>query len=171
MRIIRLAAFSLMLLLVASGSALGHHKASKEFKKGQVFCPSQVLVVGNVIVRSGRCYVLAVLRDGRGTFLAFVHPSAKIPAKVVSLDSSHGRKIRGKIIHLVPIQTTGLAFIALPLNTIQLVQIQERRGHDDDDDDDDDDDRKGKNKGKDEVVLVITGMPIPNLSVTFVIRF
>ena len=167
MRLIRLAALVLIVMLAASGPALSHEKGPRHFKKGQAFCPAQVLIIGNVVVQSGRCYVLAVLRDGRGVFLAFVHPSAKIPATVVSLDSSHGRKIRGRIIHLVPIQATGLAFIALPLNTIQLVQIQERHKHDDDDDDDDD--REGKDK--EQVVLVITGIPIPNLSVTFVVRF
>ena len=86
MRLIRLAALVLIVILAASGPALGHEKGPKHFKKGQTFCPAQALIIGNVVVQSGRCYVLAVLRDGRGVFLAFVHPSAKIPATVVSLE-------------------------------------------------------------------------------------
>lgn len=173
MRIIRLAAFVLMLVLSASGPALADHKGTKEYKKGQVFCPSQVLVVGNVVVQSGRCYVLAVLRDSRGTFLAFVHPSAKMPTRVVRLDSDRGRKISAQIIYLVPIQATGLAVVTIPVNTIRLVQARETRKHDDDDDDedDDDDDDRDRKQGSEQVVLVITGVPIPNLTVTFVIRF
>lgn len=169
---IRFTALIVAVFLVFSlpGSAFADHKRPKEYKKGQIYCPSQVLVVGNVVVQSGRCYVLAVVRDGRGTFLAFVNPKVKLHARRVRLESDEGRKIRAQIIYLVPIQATGFAAVSIPLNTIQLVQIQERHEHDDDDDDDDDEDEDGK-KSTDKVVLVITGVPIPNLTVTFVVKF
>lgn len=172
MRIIRFAALFVAVFLVLSvpGSAFADHKRPKHYKKGQIYCPSRVLVVGNVVVQSGRCYVLAVVRDGSGTFLAFVNPKVKVPARRVRLDSDRGRKIKAQIIYLVPIQATGFAAVSIPLNTIQLVQIQERHEHDDDDDDEDDEDDNRK-KGKEKVVLVISGVPIPNLTVTFVVRF
>ncbi len=167
-RISLLTAILACMLAVTSPAALADDKGSKEFKKGQAFCPTQVLAVGNVIVQPGRCYVLAILRDSRGTFLAFVHPSAKIPAnKRINLASDDGRKIRAKVIYLVPIQATGLSAVVVPVNTIQLVQIREEHRHDEEDDDEDHDGRKGQ----DQVVLIITGVPVPNLSVTFVIRF
>jgi|GEM_PF-1043311 len=175
MRTIRLAALIVAVFLVVSlpGSVFAHDKRPKDYKKGQLYCPSQVLVVGTIVVQPGRCYVLAFFRDGRGTFLAFLNPKVKVPSRRVHLDSDEGRKIRAQIVYLVPVQATGLAVVTMPLNTIQLVQVQERHEHDDDDDeDDDDDDDDDHRKAREErVVLVITGVPAPNLTVTFVIRF
>lgn len=149
-------------LALTTSPALADKKESKELKKGQAFCPTQLLAVGSVLVQPGRCYILAVLRDGRGTFLAFVHPSAKISGnKTIKLSGDEGRKIKAKVIYLIPIQATGLSAVVVPVNTIQLVQIREEH-HDNEDDEDDDDDR---------VVLVITGMAATNVSVTLVVRF
>lgn len=162
MRRLQLIALALGALLVLSAPATGlaHDKKHKEYEKGQAFCPTHVLVVGNVVVQARRCYVLAVLRDGRATFLAFVDPVVKIPSgRVVRLDSEEGRKVKARIIYLVPLQATGLAFVVIPVNTIQLVQVREE-------DEDEDDDHDGK-----KVVLVVTGLPLPNLMVTFVVRF
>lgn len=161
------------LALSLAGPAYADHKRPKHYQKGQVYCPTQVMVVGKVVVQPGRCYVLAVVRDGRGTFLAFVNPKIKVHSRRVRLDSDEGRKIRGQIIFQAPLEATGLAVMTIPLNTVQLVQIQERHEHDRDDDDDDDDDRKreGRRKDKEKVTLVVTGVPIPNLSVTFVVNF
>lgn|SRR5574341_1272962 len=168
-RMALLAAALVCLLVATAPPALADDKEPKEFKKGQAFCPTQVLVVGNVIVQSGRCYVLAILRDGRGTFLAFVHPSAEIPAnKRITLSSDDGRKIRAKIIYLVPIQATGLSAVVVPVNTIQLVQIREEHRHGDEDENEGEDHAQDR---QDRVVLIITGVPVPNLSVTFVVRF
>lgn len=153
-------------LVVTAGPVGAGDRGSKEYKKGQAFCPAHVLVVGNVIVQPGRCYVLAVLRDGNGTFLAFLHPSAKVPNKTLKLSSDDGREIRSKIVYLVPIQATGLSAVVIPVNTIQLVRIHEEDRHEEEDEDNQED-----QQGKDRVVLVITGIPVPNLSVTFVVRF
>lgn len=171
MRTVRCAALVVAVSLVLSGPgpALAHDKGPRDYNKGQVYCPSRALVVGNVVVPSGRCYILAVVRDGRGTFLAFLHPRAKVPDHPVRLDSGEGRKIQAQIVYLVPVQA-GLAVVTIPLNTIQLVRIQERHEHDDEDDDDDEQDADGKIKTE-KVVLVITGVPVPNLTVTFVVRF
>jgi len=161
------AAILACVLALTASPALADKKESKELKKGQAFCPTQLLAVGSVLVQPGRCYILAVLRDGRGTFLAFVHPSAKIPAnRTINLTADEGRKVKAKVIYLVPIQATGLSAVVVPVNTIQLVQIREEHRHDDDDDEDHDD-----RKGQDQVVLIITGIPIPNVSVTLVVRF
>lgn len=136
-----------------------------------MYCPSQVLVVGAIVVQSGRCYVLAFFRDGRGTFLAFLNPRVKVPNRRVHLGSDEGRKIRAQIVYLVPVQATGLTVVMMPLNTIQLVQVQERHEHGDDEEDDEDEDDDHRKVREERVVLVITGVPAPNLTVTFVIRF
>jgi len=171
MRTIRFTALLVAILLVLSlpGSVLANHKEPKEYQQGQIYCPNQVLVVGNIVVQSGGCYFLAVLRDSRGAFLAFINPKTTVPNRRIHLDSDEGRKIRAQIIYLVPIQATGFAVISIPLNTIQLVQIQERHEHDEGDDDEDE--HEGPTKSPEQVVLVITGVPVPNLTVTFVIRF
>ncbi len=46
-------------LVATAGPLWAGDKRSKEYGKGQAFCPAHVLVVGNVIVQPGRCYVLA----------------------------------------------------------------------------------------------------------------
>lgn len=171
MRRIRFSALLVALILVLSIPAVvsADHKRSREYKRGQIYCPSQALVVRNIVVQSGHCYVLAVVRDGRGTFLAFVNPKVKVSARRVHQDSKDGRKIKAHIIHLVPIESTGFASVSIPLNTIQLVQVQERHEHNRNDDDDDEDGERKRDKEK--VVLVVTGIPAPNLTVTFVVKF
>ena len=154
-------------LVATAGPLWAGGKGSKEYRKGQAFCPAHVLVVGNVIVQPGRCYVLAVLRDGHGTFLAFLHPSAEVHTNAtIRLSSDDGRKIQSKIVYLVPIQAAGLSAVVIPVNTIRLVQIHEEDRHEDEDED-----NQENRQGKDQVVLIITGIPVPNLSVTFVVRF
>jgi hypothetical protein len=140
-------------------------KRSKDFEKGEAFCPTHVLVVGTIIVQPGRCYVLAVLRNGRGTFLAFLNPSVRLSNRQgTNLDSDDGRKIAAKVIYLVPIGTTGLS-AAIPMNTVQLVGIHEEDRHEEEGE------NNNVDQGSDKVVLVVTGIPIPNLAVTFVVRF
>jgi len=62
--------------------------------------------------------VLSVLRNGGGTFLAFVPPDTKIPpGQLVRLNTPAGAKLKGRLF-LVPIRPT----VALvPLDTVTLV--------------------------------------------------
>src|SRR3989442_5641885 len=50
-------------------------KKSKDFEKGQAFCPSHVLVIGGTILQAGRRHMLAVLAHAPRPFLAFLDPS------------------------------------------------------------------------------------------------
>lgn len=111
--------------------------------EGQAFCPSAALVYGNVIIPAGRCYVLSVLRNGGGTFLAFVPPDAKIPrGQLVRLNTPAGAKLNGRIF-LVPIRTTA---VLLPVNTVTLVATRiEDFGP--------------------QLSIVLVGTPVPNLTV------
>lgn len=156
-------------MLAATAPVWAGGKESKEYRRGQAFCPSHMLVVGNVIVQPGRCYMLAVLRDRGGTFLAFLSPSAKIHGNErIRLSGDEGHEVRSKILYLVPIQATGLSGVVIPMNSIQLVQIHEEDRHDEEGENE----QEGQQgEGRDHVVLVITGIPVPNLSVTFVVRF
>jgi len=116
---------------------------------GEVFCPAHVLVASNVVIQSGRCYVLFVLRDTGGTFLAFAAPGAKIPpGQLVRLNTPAGAKLRGRIFYLVPIVTT---VAIVPLNTVTLIAIRE------------------EDLGP-HLSLTIIGTPNPNLTVIFNVR-
>src|SRR5262249_31196312 len=85
---------------------------------GQTFCPSVTLVYGSILIPAGRCYVLSVLRNGQGTFLAFVPPDSKIPpGQLVRLNTPAGPKLKGRIF-LVPIRPT---VVLVPLDTMTLV--------------------------------------------------
>ncbi len=112
---------------------------------GQVFCPSAPLVYGAIFIPTGRCYVLSVLRNGGGTFLAFVPPDTKIPpGQLVRLNTPAGPKVNGRMF-LVPIQTN---VVLVPVNTVTLVATRiEDFGP--------------------RLAIVLLGTPAPNLTIVF----
>ncbi len=90
--------------------------------RGELFCPSAALVFGNTVILAGRCYTLFILRDGRGSFLAFAAPDARIPpGQVVRLTTPAGAKLKGRIFYLVPISA---AAVWLPLDAVTLVAVR-----------------------------------------------
>lgn len=115
---------------------------------GQLFCPSAALVYGSIFIPTGRCYVLSVLRNGGGTFLAFVPPDTKIPpGQLVRLNTPAGSKLNGRMF-LVPIQTN---VVLVPVNTVTLVATRiEDFGP--------------------RLSIVLVGTPAPNLTVVFDVR-
>lgn len=125
LRVVTLALVVLMVLAAAGGVA--YAKPAKPLKvkvyaQGQVYCPASVLVVGSLVIQAGRCYTLYVIRDTRGTFLAFAAPQAFIPpGQIVRLSTPAGAKAKAKIIYLVPIQTTAAL---VPVNTMTLVAVR-----------------------------------------------
>jgi hypothetical protein len=170
MRIGRLALVSLILLALPTMSpgwanAKDKHTKVKEYEEGHAFCPQRALVIRNVLVPAGRCYTLAVLRDNRGAFLAFMDPSVRIPAgRIERLDDSEGRRVKRSIFFLVPIQPT--ARIALiPVNTIQLIRLHEE------DEEDEDEDAHNVQLRRSTLVVALPNLPVPNVSVTFVVTF
>lgn len=158
MRIARVITLMLVLVLVLTSLSLAgpSNKAKpakplkvKSYKAGDLFCPAGVLVFGNIVVQKGRCYVLFVLRDGRGTFLAFAAPDAKIPpGQIVRLSTPAGAKLKGRIFYLVPIRTTA---VLVPMNSVTLIAIRE--------------DDFGP-----QLSLTLIGTPAPNLTVIFNVR-
>lgn len=150
-----LLALLLILALAAASVAAPGSKGPKRVKvkvhaAGELFCPTNVLVYGNVVVAAGRCYLVYVLRDSRGTFLAFAAPDAKIPpGQIVRLSTPAGAKVKGRIFYLVPIQTTA---VVVPMNSILLVAV------------------KAEDFGP-KFSLTIVGTPTPNLTVVFNVRF
>jgi len=127
----RLAALGLafVLLLVASPLAVAAPagKPAKPLKvkvvaRGELFCPSAALVFGHTVIVSGRCYTIFLMRDVRGSFLAFAAPEARIPpGQLVRLNTPAGAKLKGRIFYLVPIST---AAVWLPVNAITLVAVR-----------------------------------------------
>jgi hypothetical protein len=115
---------------------------------GQLFCPSATLVYGTIIIPTGRCYTLSVLRNGGGTFLAFVPPDTKIPpGQLVRLNTPAGPKLNGRMF-LVPIQTN---VVLVPVNTVTLVATRiEDFGP--------------------RLAIVFVGTPAPNLTIVFSVQ-
>ena len=125
------------------------HKV-KYYGVGEVFCPSAALVYGSVIIQSGRCYTLFVLRETTGTFLAFGPPGRPMipPGQLVRLSTPAGAKVKGRIFYLVPIQTTT---VLVPVNTITLVGV------------------RAEDFGP-RLNVVLVGVPAPNVVVVFNVR-
>ena len=122
----------------------------KNYKAGEVFCPAGLLVFGNIVIQSGRCYLLFVLRDDRGTFLAFAAPDTKIPpGQLVRLHTPAGAKLKGRIFYLVPIRTSAAV---VPMDSVMLIAV------------------RADDFGP-QLSLTIVGTPAPNLTVIFNVRF
>lgn len=158
MKLMRVVAVALVLVLAfaaVTSAAPAKPKPAKPAKikihaQGQAFCPAAALVFGNVVIATGRCYTVYVLRDGRGTFLAFAAANAKIPpGQLVRLSTPAGAKLKGRIFYYVPLRTTAAV---VPLDSMMLVAF------------------RAEDYGP-RMTLVLTGTPSPNLSVTFAIRF
>lgn len=119
----------------------------KHVRQGEFYCPPGVLVLGNVVIQSGRCYTLFVLRDLSGTYLAFGQPGIP-PGQLVRLNTPAGAKVRGRIFYLVPIHATA---VLVPVNTITLVAV------------------RAEDFGP-RVSVVLVGVPVPNVTVVFSVR-
>ncbi len=157
MRITRGIALMLVLVLAASSLLLAAPAEAKpatpakikSYNAGELFCPAGILVFGNIVIQSGRCYVLFVLRNSRGTFLAFAAPDAKIPpGQLVRLHTPAGAKLQGRIFYLVPIRT---AAAVIPMDSVLLIAV------------------RADDFGP-QLSLTIVGTPTPNLTVIFNVR-
>lgn len=114
-------------------------------KAGQAFCPAVPLAYRSVVIPSGRCYLMAVMRDRRGMFLAFAPDDSHItPGRLVRLDTPAGPELMARLL-LVPIP---MYSILAPVNTIVLVttQIEDAGMH---------------------FSIQVVGTPVPDLVVTF----
>ncbi len=115
----------LSVALTSAPVALAEHRVKvKIFEQGELFCPTKTLVAGTVVVEQGRCFKLGVLRDGHGTFLAFLDPTVIIGrSQLVHLNVPARLRIRDRIVALVPIETTQVITL-VPLNTLRLVTVR-----------------------------------------------
>ncbi len=153
MRILLLSMVLVATLSVGAAAAPGPKAKPlkvKVFSRGDAFCPSAALVLGNVVIQTGKCYTLFVVRDAAGTFLAFGPPGPPgiPPGQLVRLTTPAGAKVKGRIFYLVPIRTTA---VLVPVNTITLVAV------------------RVEDFGP-QVTVVLLGMPVPNVTVIFTVR-
>jgi hypothetical protein len=151
---------------VASGGNSGDKKHVKvsEYDEGHAYCPPRNVIIGNMAVRGGRCYQVAVVRNTRGAFLAFLDPTVRIPVgRLEYLDGDEGRGIRGHILYLVPMPMTN-QLVLVPVNTIQLIRLREE-----DEEDEDEDHNEHIRRGN--LVVIVPNAPTPNVSVTIVVTF
>jgi len=170
MRISRLALPLVALLIVPLVSPVWARADGKndkrvrvsEYEEGNAYCPRRPMGIGHVIVPAGRCYALAVFRNERGAYLAFLDPTGRLRKhEAERLSGLEGRRAWNQILFLVPIPSN--ARIALiPMNTIQLIRLREE-------DADDDEDRPRAQRSA--LVVVVPASTMPNVSATFVITF
>lgn len=124
MRTMRAVAMALLAVAVAVPAVWAGPKSRrvKHYRAGEVFCVSHALVAtGSGVVIRERCYVVGIVRNSRGTFLAFLDPGVRIPpGQVVRLSTPAGAKLRGRIFYLVPLQ----AVVAAPVDTLVVVPMQ-----------------------------------------------
>lgn len=124
MRTVRVVAMALLAVAVAVPAVWAGPKFRrvKHYRAGEVFCASHALVAidSGVLIRE-RCYVVGIVRNSRGTFLAFLDPGVWIPpGQVVRLSTPAGAKLRGRIFYLVPVQ----AVVAVPMDTLVVVPMR-----------------------------------------------
>jgi hypothetical protein len=128
-----------------------HHRKSFTRNRGELFCPGAPLAPllhGGLIIPAGRCYVLSILRDDRGTFLAFVPQDAHIPpGQLVRLNTPAGPKLKGRMF-LVPIQP---AAVLVPVNTVAPVATRSE-------------------ETDPRLAITLVGVPVPNVSVIFSVQ-
>jgi hypothetical protein len=155
------------------GYALPHGVRVTEYNAGHPLCPVRKFVIGDVPIRGGRCYVLVVVRDIQGAFLGLVDPAAKIPpSRLVSLDTPEGQRMRARILYLVPVppEMSG-RMLLIPPNTLQLVRL---RQEDDEVQDSDSNPQGGyvhTHVVGSRLTVIMTGPPLPNMSMTFAVHF
>jgi hypothetical protein len=166
-RLVLLLVVLLTVPLFSAASARADGKDDKrvrvsEYGEGNAYCPRRAMVIGHVIVPAGRCYTLAVFRNDRGAYLAFLDPTTRLHRhEAERLGSLEGRRAWNQILFLVPIP--GSARVALiPMNTIQLIRLRQE-------DADDDEDRPRARPSA--LVVVVPASTMPNISATFVITF
>ncbi len=168
MRITRPALLLLTLLTLpvlspAWANAGDKHVRTSEYEEGHAYCPQRPMAMGHVVVPAGRCYTLAVLRNERGAFLAFMDPAVRLRSGGVErLTSWEGRRAWDRILFLVPIPSnTRIALI--PVNTIQLIRLREE----DEEDEDEDQPRVRRST----LIVAVPNVAVSNVAVTFVITF
>ncbi len=148
-RVIAATSFFVLAITALGLAAPAGKQRTVTYEPGQQFCPSKVLIVGKVVIQPGRCYGLLVLRDSRGTFLAFASPEAKIPpGQLVRLTTPAGAKLRGHIFYLVPLAPT---VVIVPVGTVTNITV------------------RSEDEGP-RLSLTIIGTPSPNLTVIFTVR-
>ncbi|HKX18392.1 MAG TPA: hypothetical protein VJT33_10325 [bacterium] len=141
----------------ADGKDDGHRRIT-EYAEGNPYCPHRPIAVGRVVVPAKRCYTLAVFRNDRGAYLAFLDPAVRLHRhEAERLGSLEGRMAWNQILFLVPIPRDARSAM-IPMNTIQLIRLREE--------DEEDEDRP-----RSALVLMVPAPAVPTVSATIVINF
>jgi len=90
-------------------------------QSGQAFCPVSTLSIGGIVIVRGRCYGLYLIRDERGSFLAFGAPNGIPPGQIVRLSTPAGAKTKGRIFYWVPLHSS---VALIPIHTIKPVGVR-----------------------------------------------
>jgi hypothetical protein len=107
------------------------HSRISEYAEGNAYCPRRPIAIGTVVVPAGRCYTLAVFRNDRGAYLAFLDPTVRLHRNQAEhLAGWEGRRAWNQILFLVPIPK-GANVALIPMNTIQLIRLREEDADED----------------------------------------
>jgi hypothetical protein len=156
-----------------AGANQRHGVKVTEYNEGHPLCPVRRIIIGNVVVRGGHCYVAVVVRDSEGIFLAFADPPVRIPrGHLVRLDTPEGMSLKPRILYRVPmpVQASGET-LPIPMNTLQLVRLRQV-------DEEVEDTISNPQEGfevmhavRSRLTVIMTRPPLPATSVTFVVHF
>lgn len=174
----RFLALPILLALASSSSCPApvganqrHGTRVTDYAEGHPLCPVRRLIIGDVTVRGGHCYVVVVVRDGETPFVAFADPPLRIPqGQVARLDTPEGMGLRARILYRVPMPAQVSAqMLGIPPNTMQLVRLHEE---------DEIEETGTPQQGLEitrvvqaRLTVILTGAPQPAMSVTFAVRF
>ena len=134
-------------------------------------CPVRRIIIGDVAVRGGHCYVVVVVRDGDTPFVAFADPPVRIPrGQLARLDTPEGMGLRARILYRVPMPAQVSAeMLRIPPNTMQLVRLRQE---------DEVEETGTPQQGlevtrvvRSRLTVILTGAPQPAASVTFAVHF
>lgn len=135
------------------------HRRTTDYAEGNPYCPRRPIAIGRVVVPAKRCYTLAVFRNDRGAYLAFLDPRVRLHRhEAERLGSLEGRMAWNQILFLVPIPRDARIGM-IPMNTIQLIRLREE----------DDEDEDGPPRSA--LVVMVPAPAVPNVSATIVINF
>lgn len=154
-----------------AGAYQMHGVRVTDYAEGHPLCPVRRIIIGDVAVRGGHCYVVVVVRDGETPVVAFVDPPVRIPrGQLARLDTPEGMGLRARILYRVPMPAQAPAeMLSIPPNTMQLVRLRQE---------DEVEETGSSQEGlevtrvvRSRLTVILTGAPQPAAGVTFAVHF
>jgi len=100
-----------------------HKKPRVMVDKGKAYCFERTVTRGSTVIAGGKCHTFYLVRTASGSFLGFGPPGPPMipPGQIVRMSTPAGKKLKGRLFHLVPI---AVAVTAIPVDTFQVINVQ-----------------------------------------------